>query len=1321
MSDVHTDTENVTMADNDQYHTDADDKDDRLIIAKEEDGMLKCAAPKCEYPEMPHKKIAAHQAQCPHYRAYLKIELAKEFAPAVEPAASVQEPSRNYHFSSSSDEEGPNSSQDDSSSSSCANNCPMSSESEQQDSEHLDMSLEDALDKFPYQEDKDCLLTHDFNNHNPTLSSAENPDPDSDKANSTPPPEDAHTVPPDDGAQPKSGTQPSSPANSNPIHHKLKEIQIKDKYSIVKPRVPIPRDIQFGIDLLSILPPKSPLYLYDKIINLVAKQNRDFFVEPPKRSDVEDALVERYHLEGLYPAVTPIPLTDDLASGPLVSVTTSSFVEGVNYLLHHIRDAPPESLLIDPDNPFTAPVERFTDSSLLGEFSSGTRFNHAYSACRRKHSNNRGIPLPINLEVDKTHIDATGKLTFEQVRQCIPWLTREETYFPAAWVGIGAVPNSVNIKKSHHNSKTAPGLSGNRDYHSVLNHILSEMKEVYRAGGLVCDLVLPKRDPITKKVTHKLHKEVTLYPYILYVNGDTEGHNKICSLKANSLHNCRICDVLKSESGRPDVPFNLRRMDEVKKLVSSALDKGDKEATKRLEAMSIYVTPNAFYEDIEFFQQLQDHAGVFGICPPELLHYLQKGKYCYVLEGFYEQPKTKKQKRKERAAKEKGQKRPAVKDQDAPVGKKQKVTNVSEGIASGTPPAASTQQQQVTEALSDNNADQAGDIGASSAPPEESNNDPTGTVNKEGIPPSSEEKQEKKTRRSFAIPKARHKLVNALAREVGIDLTHGSDPDIPRLLFPHGVTSPTHRSCSEMTGLMLFMLILLSTKCGQQIAEISDDRVRSGWIEMLERFLLYEAFLKCTTPKDRKTILAIRAYLVYLMFLYKHVVDRSSRTKGDGDNIIKFHLTLHIVDMILLYGLPANFTGGPHETRHIFFAKETGGTTQKRVATLDYQISLRQVLAIALNCYVQDGLRKASSEKTGKKSLYGKSYYFDTSSNSIHGRKGSSRKTKAAKARWVDRSLQRRIEGFMHDLCLEDFVERVPDVLDLHTELREERTTSSPTKLYRAHPNFSTDKTKQDGDWFDWCYVKWPMEDDDGNLVIADFMCHIRSFVHLPKGFLKPCYEYEGLEKYTIDHPEDSGDYAIIETISEETELMSTQHRKSWFFTKGIKYCTRETNHNEPDLFLVPVSHLHGTLSAFRDPLYIHKDTLEVDFRPNGYIFLKPIQQWSQQFVHLAKEFAQLPPDEQTRKTDLIRFSSIHEVLHDTDEEDEEDNQSSTHDAGEKVNDKVEHEVVVIDDSDDSDDSDDEEGYDSDHECQLAGVPLCHKVFYERNRAEDDD
>jgi hypothetical protein len=1013
--------------------------------------------------------------------------------------------------------------------------------------------------------------------------------------------------------------------NPNPIRTKLKDIQTRTMYTDRSPPANIPRDHKFGVELLKILPQQTPLYIYDRIIDLINETYDHVFTKPPKRTDVEYLLKERYHLKGLSPALSRVPLSDKGHSGPWVQVTTSSFVEGVNYLLHHIRNSPPESLLINADNPFVSPIEKFNDKTEFGEISTGIRFNRAYENCRKRHNNPRGIPLPIILEIDKSHIDASGKLTFEQLRQCIPWINRNEMYFPSSWVGLGAVPNSVIIPKSHHPKQVPQGRSSNRDYHAILNHILSEMKDVCRADGLVCDLLLPRRIPGTSEIELKVHENVTLYPYLLYVNGDTEGHNKLCSLKANSHRNCRVCDVLKKDSGRPDVTFTLREMSKVKRLVDRALE-GEARANEKLDDLCIYATNNAFYEGVEFFDEITKRnseivAGIFGVTPAELLHYLQKGQYLYVFEGFYEQPPTKKEKEQLEKAKLKEKLAKQQESVDTDRGRKRK---------SRLSPVC---QREPGESMLPQNKD--GD----------------------------DKKNNEKTRRSFAIPKSRHKLVNALAREVGTDITHGSEPNTPRLLFPHGVTSTTHRSCSEMTGIVLFMLILLNTQCGRKIAHIKEERVRNGWIEMLERFLLYEAFLKCTKPKTRKALLKIKAYLVYLMFLYKHVVDRSSRSKGDGDNIIKFHLTLHMVDMILLYGLPANFTGGPHESRHKYFAKACGATTQKNIRSLDFQITNRQLTALGLNRYEQElgRLCLTASDDVTVVETAEKVVLYGASQSYVHSRSKIFSIRTGEEQQWVDTILQDRVTNFLRQLCSQDYVKVSDDLtLTLCTELRKQRSNMTQTKLYRAHPNFSTDKTQEECSWFDWCYVKWPVLNDEGKDDLSDYPCHIRSFVRIPSGFFVSGRDYKGLESYTIEHPSSDVDYAIIETTGQQAQSMTTQHPKSWFFTKGTKFCTRDPS--VPDLYLVPVSHLHGTLSAFRDPIDINPKTLEVQFRENGYIFMKQVDTWSERFVQLAEEFSNHSDDKRKKMTDLIRYSSIHNVfkqpdseLSDSSEDDEED------------------------------------------------------------------
>ena len=426
---------------------------------------------------------------------------------------------------------------------------------------------------------------------------------------------------------------------------------------------------------------------------------------------------------------------------------------------------------------------------------------------------------------------------------------------------------------------------------------------------------------------------------------------------------------------------------------------------------------------------------------------------------------------------------------------------------------------------------------------------------------------------------------------------------------------------------------------------------------MLERFLLYEAFLRCTEPKDYGTLKKLKPYLTYLMFLYKNVVNRSGREKGEGDNIVKFHLTLHIVDMIIMYGLPANFSGGPHETRHIFFAKETGETSQKRIHSLDHQIAKRQVVAIARNRYQQEILRHSpllnQSEKTGVKTLYGTRYSYDFRRKTIV--------DNGSPASFQDPCLQTRLTEFLDSLLSQQFVR--PQNVQLYTELREERAFGNATKLYRAHPSFGSDETQPKRGWFDWCYTKWRVKDPDTNKFSWEkYACHIRCFVKLPAGFLDPsrAYQIEDFEYYTFKNPKGTADYAIIETCSKQQELMSSTNRKSWFFTTGKK--SRSRGRTEPDLFLQPVSWLSGYLSAFRDPQSIN-ESLDIKFAKDRFIFVKPQSQWSDRFIELADEFSKLDEEtKQARYNDYVQLSSIHPGVLDPHEDGQDPEESAADD-----------------------------------------------------------
>jgi hypothetical protein len=319
-------------------------------------------------------------------------------------------------------------------------------------------------------------------------------------------------------------------------------------------------------------------------------------------------------------------------------------------------------------------------------------------------------------------------------------------------------------------------------------------------GGLVCDLVLPKRDPDTGCIYLVTFPNVKLCPYLLLVTGDTQGQDVFCSVCPSKIHAkqlCRICDTPRDSTGNPRYAFLPKLAVNIKKTALLARD-GNEDAIEEMKQLSVYATKNAFWEDVPFFDSSSLFAGIYGVVPPELMHYIQHGVFDYSVACFFDQSgeaKTQKKKKKKKTDTEEDDEEGG--DTKKKKNKKKKKKDTEEDEEEG---------------------DEGDDV--------------------EGIV---------KGRR--VIPKSKLPHVNAMAKAVGKLLAHSSDEMVPRMVFPHGVTSKVHKSCADMTGVVLHMLILLTTDCGKKIADIKVEERRRGWVKLIERLLLYEQFMRCTEPK----------------------------------------------------------------------------------------------------------------------------------------------------------------------------------------------------------------------------------------------------------------------------------------------------------------------------------------------------------------------------------------------------------------------------------------------------------------------------------------
>ena len=120
---------------------------------------------------------------------------------------------------------------------------------------------------------------------------------------------------------------------------------------------------------------------------------------------------------------------------------------------------------------------------------------------------------------------------------------------------------------------------------------------------------------------------------ILFLMGDTEGHDKLCGklvARRTVQYLCRICDINVDDVDNPlhnEAKFiNMRTI--------QRLCKRNDEATLK-ESYSMYCIENAFHD----LQWCDQERCIHGSTPPETLHVLQQGLNKYFIDCLFAQKK----------------------------------------------------------------------------------------------------------------------------------------------------------------------------------------------------------------------------------------------------------------------------------------------------------------------------------------------------------------------------------------------------------------------------------------------------------------------------------------------------------------------------------------------------------------------------------------------------------------------------------------------------------------------------------------------------------
>ena len=400
------------------------------------------------------------------------------------------------------------------------------------------------------------------------------------------------------------------------------------------------------IELLHLLKElKAPLKAFSCILNWAAKANNQGHVfqvdTQPSRRTVVHKLFCRYNMKGLIPKEKSLYLPYSRRIVPMIYFDAREvFASLLNCPLLN-RD---ENYLFDSPakDPFVGPI---SSSTTIGDINTGRCYRKTYKALVKKPGVD--MILPSIMAMDKTQVDTYGRLQMEPLTMSHGLLKHSIRSKHMAMRILGYIchnpahqPNFKGgvVDVSEPPTDLPPGtVVGRIPLEPIPNvtwstYLLNEMH-------LQIEFILEESGflDLQRKGFHwKLHYNekvypVVLHPYIPFIIGDTEGHDRLCghyTARFSAIKQlCRVCECPTHLSGYSKAKFRHRKPTVINRLVRRGNLHGLKE-------MSQNYLRNGF-DKVRF--GLHNDRGIFGACPGEMLHLVSLGWFKYCLEAFASQ------------------------------------------------------------------------------------------------------------------------------------------------------------------------------------------------------------------------------------------------------------------------------------------------------------------------------------------------------------------------------------------------------------------------------------------------------------------------------------------------------------------------------------------------------------------------------------------------------------------------------------------------------------------------------------------------------------
>ena len=652
------------------------------------------------------------------------------------------------------------------------------------------------------------------------------------------------------------------------------------------------------IELLQLLKElKAPLSAFQYILNWAAKANENGHVFQvncqPSRETVTKMLFNRYNMNGLVPKEQKLYLP---YSKRIVTMVYFDARQVFASLLSCQSLNKDECFMFhEQGGPFAVPDSR---TSVIGDINSGRCYRDTYKKLVKNPQSD--MILPCVLAMDKTHIDLPGRLQMEPITISHGLLKHEFRRLPIAMRILGYIDHGsasrkaqkvdLNVDYNEAPNDLPPGvvtvsnvlrpMKGVTWPTYMLNEYHMQIAFILSASGF---LSLQEKGFKWKLHYKKADHTVVFHPYVPFVIGDTEGHDRLCGhytarfAKIKQL--CRACECPTEMTGYSKSVFRHRKPSHVGGLVNAG-------NVDSLRALSQNYIKNGFNK-VRFGQH--NARGIFGACPGEILHLITLGWFKYCLESFSRQAGAKKGKKS--AALERydalcadiGSAMVRKSDRDLPR------TNFPKGFSTG----ANLMGHEIPGCL---------------------------LVKLFALHTS--------CYRQIFLPPKEPKNKAAKGKQLKKNEEEGKRAEVGRKLPATGAENDAAMPDAQQETVKYVPPPLPKLGCPKHIAD---------WIHIVSCLLQWHQWMKQPTMRrSRVTRLATG-----VRWLIRNVANICPRMSGMRNNTIKMHLALHIREDILDHGVPDVVNSSYAESAHIPLAKNTSRNTQKRVASFTRQAAHR--------------------------------------------------------------------------------------------------------------------------------------------------------------------------------------------------------------------------------------------------------------------------------------------------------------------------------------------------------------------------------------------